>query len=176
MQLAFLLALTKSLTLSAVLQDPVFFAPEATFLRSLDFEVLEENLEGKFATEAGEQVLYFLPHCPKQLTNNLLWSNWSAEQLQNSVLVGNSFEGLLVHNLEKDIKREAGFVQRINEFTTELPLKVPDHFFDSFNDTSIHLFESQSLDTIPTAFWEDREEPQTPLSDLELISNQIEKL
>lgn len=177
-QLALLTGLTKSVA-SVIVQDPAFYLPEKEFLRSLGYHVQEENLEGKFKTEIGERILYFLPHCPKSLTNNLLWRNWSEEELKSSILVCNSFQGLLVTTLEKDIPREAAFVRRIAEFTTERPLKACEKFFDSFNDTSIHLFESENLQTIPnsTDFWQDNEEPESLLpKDLELISEQIKKL
>lgn len=178
-QLGFIIALRDSLKpVEVVLQDPAFTDSEITFLKSIDCIVPEENLKGKFKTVTGEQVLYYLPHCPKQLTNNLLWSNWSEEQLINSILICNSFRELLVNTLEKDIKREAAFIQRISEYTSEQPLQVPPRHFDSFNDTSIHSFELKELRRLedPISFWKDKEEPQTLETDIELLSNRIEKL
>lgn len=150
------------------LQDPAFTESERKFLSSLELEVLLENVEGRFSTEADQRVLYYLPHCPKSLTNNVLETNWSADKLHDSILVCNSFQALLINSLERDIIAEAKYVKRISEFATETELKVSEKFFDAFNDTSIHLFEEQDLAKIidPT-FWVVDQLEQS--KDLELI-------
>ena len=64
----------------------------------LGLEALDTNCEGRFEVhdDGGDSVqLFYLPHCPKQLSNNLLWANWSAEKLRKLVVVGNSFERIL---------------------------------------------------------------------------------
>ena len=43
---------------------------------------------------AGVTVMV-MPHCGKALFNNLLWANWSPGQLQQLVVVGNSFSTML---------------------------------------------------------------------------------
>ena len=65
----------------------------------LGLEALDTNCEGRFEVhdDGGDSVqLFYLPHCPKQLSNNLLWANWSAEKLRKLVVVGNSFERILL--------------------------------------------------------------------------------
>lgn len=176
-QLAFLLALTRTVEQLTVvqLQDPAFTDPEAAFLRSLDFQVIPENVEGRFSTTAAQPSLYYLPHCPKTLTNNLLLSNWTPEQLQNSVIVCNSFQALLVNTLERDIEKEARHVKRIHEYTKEIEYKSSERHFDSFNDTSIHLFERQSIERIvDPAFWVVAEEDTVTETDPELLTRQLE--
>ena len=72
--------------------DPAHSDLERSVLGLLGLEVLETNCEGRFEVPDDDPVqLFYLPHCPKQLSNNLLWANWSAEKLQKLVLVGNSF-------------------------------------------------------------------------------------
>lgn len=179
--MAFLLALTRSVDQLPVvqLQDPAFTDQETAFLRSLDFQVLPENVEGRFSTTAAQPSLYYLPHCPKALTNNLLLSNWTPEQLQNSVIVCNSFQALLVNTLERDIEREAGHVKRIHEYTKEIEFKSSERHFDSFNDTSIHLFEREHIERIADpGFWvvakAKEEDDQVTETDPELITRQLE--
>lgn len=175
--MAFLLALSKAVPISEIiLQDPAFTVPETTFLESLDFQVLRNNLEGRFSTEPGQRVVYFLPHCPKTLTNNLLASNWEIEKLTNSIIISNSFQALLVATLERDIPSEVPYVRRVSDFTKETPLRVSERNFDSFNDTSIHRFEAEDLERITDIdFWTTISQDQTTSSDLELISNRLEE-
>lgn len=137
--------------------------------------MLLDNIEGRFSTDPDQQVLYFLPHCPKSLTNNLLATNWTREQLENTVLVCNSFQALLVNTLERDIIKEAKYVQRIAEYTTETSLRVSERHFDSFNDTSIHIFTKEDLDRITDGnFWTIRDNPVDENTDSELITKQLE--
>ena len=72
--------------------DPAHSDLERAVLGLLGLEALDTNCEGRFEVHDDPVQLFYLPHCPKQLSNNLLWANWSAEKLQKLVLVGNSFK------------------------------------------------------------------------------------
>ena len=50
----------------------------------------------RFGEADSAAELFFLPHCPKQLSNNLLWSNWRPDKLRRLVVVGNSFKRILL--------------------------------------------------------------------------------
>ena len=77
--------------------DPAHSDLERSVLGLLGFEVLDTNCEGRFeVTEDDSIQLFYLPHCHKQLSNNLLWANWSLEKLQKLVVVGNSFKRILL--------------------------------------------------------------------------------
>ena len=77
--------------------DPAHSDLERSVLGLLGLEVLETNCEGRFEVPDDDPVqLFYLPHCPKQLSNNLLWANWSPEKLQKLVVVGNSFKRILL--------------------------------------------------------------------------------
>ena len=56
--------------------DPILTDSEKIVLRKLNLKPLETNQEGHYLYEKSTTI-YFLPHCPKQLVNNLLWSNWN---------------------------------------------------------------------------------------------------
>lgn len=176
-QLALLLALTKSLKqlTDIQLQDPAFTDPEIVFLRSLNFQVLLDNAEGRFATAPNQRVLYYLPHCPKALTNNLLLTNWTPEALQNSVIVSNSFQALLTNTLDREIATEAEYVQRIAEYTIETGLSVSERHFDSFNDTSIHRFDLSNVCRITDPLFWTINDQKYPSNDFELITKQLQE-
>ena len=84
--------------------DPHFTESEVRFLRlklgySLASNSAEDNLEGRHTVDG--RTLVFLPHCPKQLTNNLLFANWCPEKLDNLTLFSNSLEGILLSQPER---------------------------------------------------------------------------
>ena len=95
-----------------VVYDPIHTITEQNIIRLLGFncEPREHNLEGKYSLkekdspDQSEGIIFYLPHCPKQLTNNILWANWDRDILGNSFgsessnklkglhILGNSFE------------------------------------------------------------------------------------
>ena len=62
---------------------------EIAAARALGFEVITENEECKRRTV--RRTVFFMPHCDLGLYNNLLSTNWGPAELQNVVVVGNSF-------------------------------------------------------------------------------------
>jgi len=82
------------------LHDPQLSPNEKSLLRELGFDLLESD---DCVNASGRQMglwecdtnptVFFMPHCPKGLYQNLLWANWSVERLNRIVIIGNSFEG-----------------------------------------------------------------------------------
>lgn len=70
------------------LYDPVLSPEEKEIIELLDCLVIETNEEGKRKVDCD--TLFFVPHCPKQLVNNLLWKNWG-KSLSQCIIIGNSF-------------------------------------------------------------------------------------
>eukprot|EP01112_Ceratiomyxa_fruticulosa_P023252 TRINITY_DN8812_c0_g1_i1.p1 TRINITY_DN8812_c0_g1~~TRINITY_DN8812_c0_g1_i1.p1 ORF type:complete len:384 (-),score=91.09 TRINITY_DN8812_c0_g1_i1:95-1246(-) len=107
-QLCFVLLLSQQLSAAHVqllLFDPVFTEIEKDVLTKLDCALIMENEEGKRriqpsphsvldsekVAERKEGVLFYMPHCGKQLYNNLLWANWERDNIDRVVIFGNSF-------------------------------------------------------------------------------------
>jgi hypothetical protein len=68
--------------------DPCTTPSEAFLLRSKwNIQVLSENERGKRLVH-GVSTLFFMPHCPLRLYDNVLWANW--DMLDKVVLFGNS--------------------------------------------------------------------------------------
>ena len=57
------------------------------------------NLAGKYRTE-GKLTLFYMPHCPYRLYNNILWANWDA--LDEVLILGNSFDSYLGGSIQRD--------------------------------------------------------------------------
>jgi hypothetical protein len=171
-QLAFILLLKEEFRIEKFrVFDPVFSGQEKELLSYLDCEVLEENLEGKYLAE--RPTLFYFPHCPKQLSNNLLWKNWSPNRLKSLILISNSFRNILDSTPERLLRPNAHYLLEISPYVTEESLANSFKFNDIFNDTSIHSFQAEKLASINAEFWSKNQEPTYEKEDLEFVKNDV---
>jgi hypothetical protein len=95
--------------------------------------------------------LLYLPHCPRQLSNNLLAANWRPAGLARLVLLANSFAG----TVERAVggHRQAPLLEAaVREgIVREVPVRNSFKYKDIFNDTSLHTFHG--LAGVEEAFW-----------------------
>ncbi|VVD06062.1 SRR1-like protein isoform X1 [Leptidea sinapis] len=159
-QLALLLCLKQKLNPNKVLvHDPVFTSQECDVLKQLGLEIIKENNEGSYVISDQEVTLVYLPHCPKQLTNNFLWSNWSLK-LENCILLCNSFSTLTENQPSRELSVEVPYIYKICQYLSEVSIDNSFTFKDIFNDTSFHFFPKEKLNTVPASFWADRQKPE----------------
>lgn len=152
--------------------DPKLSKSEEEILLRINFSVESSNEEGKYPIV--ETSLFYFPHCPKHLTNNLLWSNWSRSQLSKLFILCNSFESIVTNLPERLLKVEgAEFIRRVYDFVSETPVKNCYQIGDVFNDTSLHSFPEELWSEIenPETFWDRGEEPVYLEPDFEFIKN-----
>jgi hypothetical protein len=170
-QLALLLLIIEELNLDITPKffDPVITNCDIEILSKLNCQVLSENKEGQYSIE--KTTLFYLPHCPKQITNNLLYSNWNAESLKNLILICNSFTQIITSTPERFLRPNAHFLLNIHPFTSEAELANSYKFSDIFNDFAIHTFAEDKLLSLPSEFWENHPEPLYSLEDLEFVKN-----
>lgn len=174
-QLAFIRYLQEKLSFDGTIEyfDPVFCEQTIVILEKLGGVVSRENYEGKYSADVA--TLFYLPHCPKQISNNLLWKNWNSQLLKNVFLIGNSFAGI-VENCPKRLLQKTGhFILEVEDFCREIPFDNTFRHKDIFNDTSFHYFDNSVAREKPTKFWNLIEEPQYTDEDLELITRNIQK-
>ncbi|XP_052283202.1 SRR1-like protein isoform X2 [Dreissena polymorpha] len=148
--------------------DPIFITEERTLLQELGFTVLMTNEEGKRMCRPDAMTVFYLPHCGKALYNNLLWANWGPG-LQHIIVIGNSFTAMTERTPFRILQSTAKYVANIQPYTKEQPLTIPDQFSDVFNDTSVHSFPTNLLDTVRDALWDDNAEPVYTEQDAEII-------
>lgn len=149
--------------------DPVLSASEKQLIEELNYKVLTENKEGKY--EAAHPTLFYLPHCPKQITNNLLYANWNSEKIQNLLLICNSFQTIIDTTPERFLRPNGHYILEINPFASEKEIENIFKFPDIFNDLSIVTFASETLEQAPAELWENNPVPNYAEDDIELVTN-----
>ncbi len=167
-QLVLLLALAQQINrdLGQVLvYDPVFSHGEKVVLERLNLRANDNsNREGKYLVKPENLTLFFLPHCPKQLLNNILWTNWSVNRLNKLVIVGNSLSRIVTFTSESELKSVA-YVRASSDFVTETPIENNFVYSDIFNDTSLHFVRSSEPDL------KDLGAPEYNKDDLEFVQD-----
>ena len=96
--------------------DPVLSLSEKKILREFKFNTSEENLEGCYLVNSVSKsnlTVFYLPHCPKQLLNNILWTNW--DRLDRILILGNSISGIISNLLNKQLEN-LKYIQSASEF------------------------------------------------------------
>ena len=91
--------------------DPILTCSEKKILTKLNLKLFETNQEGHYLFEKNTTV-YFLPHCPKQLLNNLLWSNW--DNLDFVYIIGNSFKNINL-NFSANQLQSVKYIQQVSD-------------------------------------------------------------
>lgn len=166
-QLLFILIVQEKFKIDKIkFYDPVLDENDRKVLSHFGCEVLTENTEGKYKAE--EPTLYYLPHCPKQITNNLLYSNWNTKALKNLVLICNSFKSIIESTPERLLRPNAHYLLEISSYVKEIDIHNCFRFNDIFNDLSIHHFQPGH---IPDYLWSQHPEPTYSADELEFIKN-----
>lgn len=121
--------------------DPAFSLLDERVLDLLNFTVVRKNEEGK--KSVSTLTLFYMPHCGKELYNNLLWANWDVEALPLCVIIGNSFSTIVQNVPSRILKQYYNFIERAEMLYKEYPLKSLVEYDDVFNDISIHVMKKE---------------------------------
>ncbi|XP_024939348.1 SRR1-like protein isoform X1 [Cephus cinctus] len=170
-QLALVLALKELYGANVSLYDPIFYSKEIEILRSLGLQVILSNEEGKRCIGDKFTIVY-MPHCAKQLTNNFLFANWSALQLNNCLVWSNSFSDLVEDHFKHNLEHSANYIFRIAPYITEITLDNNFEFLRAFSGAALHIFTKGKLGTVPEGFWESNPEPIYSDQDLEFLTRE----
>ena len=103
-QMAVVLNLMNDLNIPLSKQNRLIYDPrmnntEIKYCCDNNIDVLSLNLQGKHKVRDGGITLYFMPHCPYSLYNNVLWANWGSNMARMAI-IGNSFDS---YNTQKSI-------------------------------------------------------------------------
>lgn len=165
-QLATIILIKNQYYCKVSLFDPVFTETEIEALNALELSVIKQNEEGKRVITNNLPTLIYMPHCPSQLLNNFLFSNWGT-QLRSCVIFCNSWSEVFEQNPLEFLGNETNYISRINPYVVEIKLEKNVEFMEIFNSTSFHIFPK--LCELSVNFWHPHEEPIYPIEGTEFI-------
>lgn len=148
--------------------DPKFTDSERNYLSEIGCDSVCQNEEGKRNLLPGTFV--YMPHCPKQLLNNLLWKNWEKVILTSCIIFCNSIDQTITSSPDRILNKYAYYVQKISPYVVEK--RVCDDFIydDVFNDMALHTFPTKRFIKLEDIYWDRGEEPTYDDGELEFIT------
>ncbi|KAJ1976050.1 hypothetical protein H4R35_002868 [Dimargaris xerosporica] len=99
LQVRFLQYLADSLQIPGTIYfyDPVLNSAEVAVGRRMSWQWIGENEACKRLVK--HTTLFYMPHCEVHMYHNLFETNWSDEQLQHVLIIGNRLDGYLERKL-----------------------------------------------------------------------------
>jgi SRR1 len=126
--------------------DPCTTDDERRFLQEqFEIHVMPINDKGHFVADSVDTI-FFMPHCPAQLYENVVWSNY--HNLRRIVLIGNSLhnlatrpsaELLCLRTLIPNLK-ETPLIGSPSDYKAAAPIG---NFLGAWNDTYLTYFDVQ---------------------------------
>jgi hypothetical protein len=127
--------------------DPVFNKADRILLEEkLGFTISKENeqclkqVQWNGDLNSYIPTLFYMPHCPKSLYNNLLYSNWSPDCLQSIIILGNSFSTIQSVTNEDVMWSQYNYVLDSLRFVSEIKIDHKCDFTNDFYDLNFHVF------------------------------------
>lgn len=136
-QYGLLLELKDFLSCEVLLYDPIFKEVEKNILVDAGCCLIEENEQGK--RKIVRTTLFYLPHCPNELLNNIISINLDVN-LSKCIILSNSISEIYNNKTNKQLQETLPFVLKAAPFVTEMAIQNTFKYLDVFNDISVHIF------------------------------------
>lgn len=136
--------------------DPVLSDVDKQLLLSQGHSVL--SVDEATQHTATSATLFYMPHCDASLYDDVLDKNWDPLSLSRIAFLGNSFAAMHERWCGPSFRRRAGKPTRVlalvdHGLVTEEPLHSAGFGVKTaFNDTSLHIFAADSLQSAPALF------------------------
>jgi hypothetical protein len=130
------------------LYDPIWTREEHEFLRNDDtlskYEIRTENNQA-YQTISRSSLIY-IPFCSKPMHNNLLYSNWTKDNLKRILFFGNSF--IKFSNEVQFDQKKFFYLHQSTSFLTEILLPLFEQYTNAFNEQVFTSFDRTSVPII----------------------------
>lgn len=171
-QLALLLALQQCYDCEVMLYDPQFKELEVDILITEKCNLIAYNEKGK--RKVDKTTLFFLPHCPNKLFNNIISANWGLS-LHNCVIIGNRFSEIIANSPNRVLQKNLPYLFFIGPSMVEIEIKNNFKYSDVFNDMAVHCFPIEKLLIADEQLWKKTFE-ETDDESLELITKSVNNM
>eukprot|EP00040_Diaphanoeca_grandis_P006696 m.38370 g.38370 ORF g.38370 m.38370 type:complete len:273 (+) comp17900_c0_seq1:243-1061(+) len=127
--------------------DPCFTTQEKLVISTAGFNILTSDVAGQHVIDG--KTLFYMPHCPRALYNNVIWANWNVSSLQQIIILGNSFAAYM------DADTLTNMRSLVAIFPAVIETALPNTFIAKvvFNNLALHHFSAASLDKISLDVW-----------------------
>ena len=158
----------------AFIYDPLMDEHDLAVCKEYKVNVISENEFGKRSVcehhESADFVLFWMPHCPLGLYDNLLEVNFNRADLSKIIIIGNNFDSYHSRMLDADFQGKSPYIHRLFANDCIEIENFPLQNDNAFSDLSIHRFcESKLPDADDSTFWSTGDVDK--LSDSEIVNN-----
>jgi len=148
--------------------DPKFTDDEHIHLVEIGCDPICQNEEGKRSLSPGTFV--FMPHCPKELLNNLLWANWEKVILTKCIIFCNSIDQTVTSTSNRILNKHAYYINKLSPYVIERHFCDDFIYDDVFNNMALHTLPDKQLRKLEDIFWKRGEEPSYDDDEPEFIT------
>lgn len=141
-QLALAFKLSRRLNCPLSCYDPVFTSVDQKVFETIDCSVLPQDDKG--CRRLDVNTLFFLPHCPRFVFNNILKVNWG-EDLSKCVVLGDNLLSVIEQSPSRIFRAKHPILYRCRTFVDVVPVENCFKYKDVFNDFAVHFFTSAKL-------------------------------
>eukprot|EP01124_Arcella_intermedia_P035937 TRINITY_DN9296_c0_g1_i1.p1 TRINITY_DN9296_c0_g1~~TRINITY_DN9296_c0_g1_i1.p1 ORF type:complete len:176 (-),score=29.71 TRINITY_DN9296_c0_g1_i1:12-539(-) len=130
--------------------EPIFQENDIQLIQEVGFNLITNNI-GRHKAESP--TLFYMPHCPEGLYNNLLLENWTMEHLPNVLVFGNSFN---YYHHKRDLTTGMMIIKAARYYQEfSLGDYLNDQYLElAFSNTSLHIPSAKTLrDNTNSNFW-----------------------
>jgi len=133
--------------------DPVFTVEDVEVLRNLQLNCLTDQVHGKYPLL--KPTILFMPHCDRNLYENILRENWTKDRLQNMLLIANRFSEYADSIPSHKLMAESPCLSRIAPYLDSKDLPTLTSLPTVFNNTSIQLVRKETWTGLDqdASFW-----------------------
>mmetsp|Transcript_15813 Transcript_15813/g.64604 ORF Transcript_15813/g.64604 Transcript_15813/m.64604 type:complete len:206 (-) Transcript_15813:2320-2937(-) len=130
--------------------EPQFHEYDSILAKELAFTASTFSDDALFS--ASTPTLFFMPHCPRQLYNNVLQSNWKATQLSNVMIIGNKFSNYYLQIRPRQMRSYLETSEAVME-EKAIDVEYKTEWFNAFNDQAVITFEKAASIPIDDPLW-----------------------
>ena len=159
-QTAFILKIAKECSIKDLFYyDPLLCENCKRIAEKLGFVCGTENVEGCYKFQNG--TAFYMPHCPRFIYHNLIVNNWNSSDLENLLIVGNSFE-LYEEKYRMFIQTEKTAVEEIYAAGVIEEKKLDFLNNDYFDGTALMNVNTTKIHQLEDEFWKPHELMHSP--------------